>query len=180
MFLLCCIFFPLFPFFSVSFWTTKWQLLFPQQPRGNHSGETRLHPPLEENETKRQRVNTAALRERQGSGGGTARRKVQTETDREKDGELQNGEYRERKRERKADRAGGVWMWPEFETNRRRETAINKLKHERGVMELVLTQIYPVGWGRRQEVTRYIDCLPSPGSKCLPPRINWFWHFLVA
>lgn len=28
---------------------------------------------------------------------------------------------------------------------RGRETAINKLKHERGVMESVLTQIYPVG-----------------------------------
>lgn len=39
-------------FFSVSFWTSEWQLLFPQQPCANRDGETRLHPPLEENETK--------------------------------------------------------------------------------------------------------------------------------
>ncbi len=53
MFVLCCIFFP-FSFFSVSLQTMKWQLLFPRQPCANHDGETRLRPPLEENETRRQ------------------------------------------------------------------------------------------------------------------------------
>lgn len=32
-------------------------------------------------------------------------------------------------------------------------------------MESLLTQIPPVGRGSRQEVTRYIDCLSSPGSR---------------
>lgn len=27
-------------------------MLFPQQTHGNHSGETQLYPPLEENETR--------------------------------------------------------------------------------------------------------------------------------
>lgn len=30
----------------------KWQLLFPQQLRAKRGGETRLRPPLEENETR--------------------------------------------------------------------------------------------------------------------------------
>ncbi|TNN62451.1 hypothetical protein EYF80_027359 [Liparis tanakae] len=32
-------------------------------PRGNHGSKTSLHPPLEENKTERQRVNTTVLRE---------------------------------------------------------------------------------------------------------------------
>lgn len=42
----------LLPFPVASLSAVKWQLLFPQHPHGNHDGETRLHPPLEENETR--------------------------------------------------------------------------------------------------------------------------------
>lgn len=42
---------PFSSFFSVSFSTTEWQLLFPRQAAGNHNGEACLHPPLEENKT---------------------------------------------------------------------------------------------------------------------------------
>lgn len=93
MFLLC------FPHFSPSSLpvseTTKWQLLFPKQPRGNHDSETRLHPPLEENETERQRVNTTVLRERWRSGGETTRRKMETETERDRQEKKDGGKERQ-------------------------------------------------------------------------------------
>lgn len=142
-------------------WTTKWQLLFPQQPCGNHDGKTRLHPPVEENKTRRRRVNTRVQRERQGrGGGGGTRQKMEAETKRERrGGEGVDGELQSVRGGRQNVNETAIWG---------KSNKLNKLRGEEEVMESALTQIHPVGWGRRQEVTRYIDCPPLLGlSVCL-------------
>lgn len=82
---------------------------------------------------------------------------MQAETKRERWGEGVDGELQSVQGEQQNVNETTVWDW---------SNKLNKLRREEEVMELVLTQIHPVGWGRRQEVTRYIDC-----------PLSWAWVF---
>lgn len=100
----------------------------------------------------RQRVNTTVLRERYRRRGGTRKRKIQTdkkETGRGAEERALQSVRGGRQKERPEEGEEG-WMWPEFEPEWK---PVDKSKREKEVMESVLTQNYPVGWGGRRGVT---------------------------
>ncbi|KAK2900097.1 hypothetical protein Q8A73_013226 [Channa argus] len=82
----------------------KWQLLFPQQPCSNHSGETRVHPPLEENETRSKHSSP------EGGTGGVEEEKEQGERNEKRQTAkmIESHIMGEKEKGKKAAREGGV------------------------------------------------------------------------
>lgn len=124
----------------------------------------------------RQRVNTTVLRERYRRRGGTRKRKIQT------DKKKRLGEGRKKERYK---------VWEEEDKKKGRK------KEKKGECDQNLSQSgnqwtnrsvkkkwWSLCWHRiilwDEEEWHAAAIASSHGSKCLPLRINWFWHFLVV